>query len=230
MFGEDARGRSVRALIGVALTACLALTACSSDDDEPEEAEQSSSVFGVPGTEQDDEGAPSAETSRAPGTTTVPPGDALPAPGPGADGACGLVPQDEVAAALGVDIATETTGGGAEGRDAYRREFTSCMWMGPNALKLTVAHSSTDDFSNGVFACEELSHTGPTTPIEPVAGLDAPATWVFFSEMKTAGKLRLCVADNVVDIELDRGGLEMGDDLKDQAVAVADLYVAALTT
>ncbi len=184
-------------------------------------------VLSVAGCGADDD--PASDPAPADSSSTESP-SAEPAASPAEAGpltACSRAVEVDVETAFGLSVPAGSVGGGGHDEDGLAWKSDDCSWEVEDQLDVRLGLSVADDFEGGRLLCPPLSYLG--TESTPVPGLGGGAAWVGNDMGELEGTLRLCLAEHLVDIDVETptgaGSLAA---LQRQAVVLAGMVLAKL--
>ena len=141
--------------------------------------------------------------------------------------ACSLADEAEVEAAFGLPVPAGSVGGGGHDEDGLVWKSDNCSWEVEDTLDVRLGLSVAGDFEGGKLVCPPLSYLG--TESTPVPALGGGAAWVGNDMGELEGTLRLCLAEHLVDIDVETptGSGDLAA-LRGQAVAFAGMVQGKL--
>ena len=136
--------------------------------------------------------------------------------------ACSLANEADVEAAFGLSVPAGSIGGGGHDEDGLVWKSDNCSWEVEDQLDVRLGLSVADDFEGGTLVCPPLSYLD--TESTPVPALGGGAAWVGNDMGELEGTLRLCLAEHLVDIDVETP-IGSGDlaTLRGQAVVFAGM-------
>lgn len=170
-----------------------------------------------------------SETATTPTATTTAPAETTSAAPAGLPAACDLITSADIAKAFALEFADGQGVPGTFGSNGVEWKSDGCVFESPGVVDVKVAVTGPDDFTKGDFTCVQPGDVSAIVePVDDIAGADK-GWWKLSEAPPLEATMRACSATANIDVDIDyEDGVNYDGDPRSQAVAVAELVLAAL--